>query len=65
MVDKHLDKVFPLDVEELGDGERPVEGELNHVVPPHLPGHAVVRIIVPKTIRICPGTLTSAKRRFS
>ena len=36
------------DVEELRDGEGPVERELHHVVHPDLRRHGVVRIVVPK-----------------
>jgi len=32
---EHLPKVLPLGVEKLRDDQRPVEGQLDHVVPPH------------------------------
>jgi len=47
VMDEHLPKILSLDVEELGDGERPVEGELDHVVHPHVAVHLVIWIIVP------------------
>ncbi len=47
MVDEHLHKIFPLHVKKLGDGEGPVEGEGEHVVPPHVCVQLVVRVIVP------------------
>lgn len=39
MVDKHLPEVLALNVEELGEGERPVEGHRYHVVPPDVTLH--------------------------
>ena len=47
VVDEHLHKVLPLHVEELHDGEGPVEGELEHVVPPDTGLHWVVGVGVP------------------
>ena len=34
VVDKHLQEVLPLDIEELADGQWQVEGQLHHVVVP-------------------------------
>lgn len=34
VMDEHLPKVLAFDVEKLGDRERPVEGQRDHVVPP-------------------------------
>lgn len=34
VVDEHLPEVLALDVEELGEGQRPVEGHRDHVIPP-------------------------------
>ena len=45
VVDEHLPEIFPLHVEELTEGERPVESHLYHVVEPDISGHFVVRII--------------------
>ena len=36
VVDEHLSEVFPLDIRELGEEERPVESHLYHVVTPNL-----------------------------
>lgn len=36
MVDEHLPKVLATDVPELGNGQRPVEGRWDHVVPPNI-----------------------------
>ena len=47
MVDEHLCEVLPLDIKPLGYGERPVEGQLHHVVPPDRPLNIMVRIVVP------------------
>lgn len=35
VVDEHLPEVFSLYVKKLKDGERPIERQLEHVVPPH------------------------------
>ena len=51
-MDQHLHKVFPLHVHELRDREGPVEGQLHHVVPPHLPRDLVVRVVVPDIITV-------------
>jgi hypothetical protein len=48
-MNEHLHKVFPLHVKELGDGEGPVEGEGEHVVPPHVRVQLVVGIVIPST----------------
>ena len=48
MVNEHLPEVLPLDIPELGEEERPVEGQLKHVVAPHPRLHRVVGIIVPE-----------------
>lgn len=47
MVDEHLPEVFPLHVEELADAEGPVEGHGDHVVPPDIAAHRLVREAVP------------------
>ena len=47
VMDEHLHKVFPPHVKELGDGEGPVEGEGEHVVPPHIRIQLVVGVVVP------------------
>ncbi len=49
VMNEHLHKVFPLHVKELGDGEGPVEGEGEHVVPPHVRVQLVVGIVIPYT----------------
>ena len=48
-MNEHLHKVFPLHIKELGDGEGPVEGEGEHVVPPHVRVQLVVGIVIPFT----------------
>ena len=45
VMDEHLPEVLPLHVEELTEGERPVESHLYHVVEPDVSGHFVVRIV--------------------
>ena len=47
VMDEHLPEVLPLHVEELADGEGPVEGELQHVVAPDVPRHGVEGVVVP------------------
>ena len=47
VVDEHLPKVLALRVEELRDAERPVEGQLGHVVPPDGAVHRVHGVVVP------------------
>jgi len=47
VVDEHFYKVFSSDVKELGEGERPVEGQLEHIVPPHRPLYVMVGVVVP------------------
>jgi hypothetical protein len=49
VMNEHLHKVFPLHIKELGDGEGPVEGEGEHVVPPHVRVQLVVGIVIPFT----------------
>ena len=44
---QHKPEVFPLDVVELRAEERPVEAELDHVVPPDAAVEVVVRVVVP------------------
>ena len=39
VVDEHLPEVFPLDIKELTDGQGPLEGQLQHVVQPHILVH--------------------------
>ena len=51
VVDEHLCEVLPLDIKPLGYGERPVEGQLYHVVPPDRPLNIMVRIVVPDNKR--------------
>ena len=51
VVDKHLYKVLPLDIKPLRYGERPVEGELHHVVPPDWGLNIVVWIVIPDNIQ--------------
>ena len=36
VVDEHLPEVLPLDIEELTEGQGPVEGHLQHVVQPNI-----------------------------
>ena len=52
VVDEHLCEVLPLHVRPLGDGEGPVEGELDHVVPPDGGLNVMVRVLVPATSRL-------------
>ena len=52
VVDEHLYEVLPLDIEPLRDGEGPVEGELDHVVPPDGGLNVMVRVLVPATSRL-------------
>jgi len=47
VVDEHLPEVLAFNIEELGDGEGPVEGQLHHVVHPDISVHLVVRVVVP------------------
>ena len=47
MVDEHLPEVLPPDIKELCDGQGPVEGQLQHVVPPDPLVHLVVWVIIP------------------
>ena len=47
-----LPEVFPLDVVELRAEERPVEAELDHVVPPDGGLNVMVRVLVPETSRL-------------
>ena len=44
VVDEHLPKIFSLHIEELAEGERPVESHLHHVVEPDISGDFVARI---------------------
>jgi hypothetical protein len=53
-MNEHLHKVFPLHIKELGDGEGPVEGEREHVVPPHVRVQLVVGIVIPYTRKQTP-----------
>jgi hypothetical protein len=49
-MDEHLDKILPLHVKELGDGEGPVESQGEHVVPPHILIQLVVWVVIPVKI---------------
>ena len=50
VVDKHLNKIFSFNISELGNRQRPVEWELDHVIPPDGALYVMVWVIVPKTI---------------
>ena len=45
---------LPLDIKKLCDEQRPVEGQLHHVVPPDILVNVVVRV-VPPTVHHVPG----------
>ena len=45
VVDEHLPEIFSLHIEELTEGEGPVESHLHHVVEPDIIGHLVVGIL--------------------
>ena len=58
-VDKHGPKILPLNVEKLGEKQAPVEGKLNHVVPPHVVEHWMVGEIHPAIDNVPePGLIT-------
>ena len=50
MMNEHLHEVLPLNIRPLGDGQRPVEGELDHVVPPYGTLYIMVWVVVPSRI---------------
>ena len=52
VMDEHLPEVLPLHVEELRNAERPVEAQLDHVVPPDVTGDTMVRVMVPAELDI-------------
>ena len=52
VVDEHLPEVLPLHVEELTEGERPVEGHLDHVVEPDVRGDFVSGILHEAAVNI-------------
>ena len=39
VMDEHLPEILPLDIKELADGQGPVEGQFQHVVPPDIIVH--------------------------
>lgn len=41
MMNQHFPKIFPLYVFKHWEEQRPVETELNHVVPPNIVGHTL------------------------
>ena len=55
---QHTPEVFPLDVVELRAEERPVEAELDHVVPPDAAVEVVVRVVVPAVPTVESNSLT-------
>ena len=52
-INEYLDHL-PLDIKKLCDKQRPVEGQLHHVVPPDILVNMVVRV-VPPTVHHVPG----------
>ena len=48
VMDKHLNKIFSLDITELRYGQWPVEGKLYHVIPPNGSFYLMVGVIFPK-----------------
>ena len=52
VVDEHLPEIFSLHIEELAEGERPVESHLHHVVEPDISGHLVSRILYKAAVDI-------------
>ena len=48
MVDKHLNKILSFNIKELRNWQGPVEGELDHVVPPDRSLDVMVGVIVPE-----------------
>ena len=54
----YIPEVFPLDVVELRAEERPVEAELDHVVPPDAAVEVVVRVVVPAVPTVESNSLT-------
>ena len=52
VMDEHLPEIFSLHIEELAEGERPVESHLHHVVEPDISGHLVSRILYKAAVDI-------------
>ena len=57
VMDKHLPEILPLDIKELADGQGPVEGQFQHIVPPdiivHLGTNVVEVVLVGNEFCIC------------